>query len=74
MTAETKLDSEAFCIANISPVERRKRLVGGIIQLGITLAILAVLVATGVDRWWRLPLGLLFWASASGFFQWRDKT
>ena len=74
MTAETELDTGSFCIANISPVERRKRLAGGIVQLVITLVILGVLIATGVDRLWRLPLGLLFWASASGYFQWRDKT
>lgn len=62
------------CIANISPRARRKRLVGGLIQLAITLAILAVLIATGADRLWRLPLLLLFWGAATGFFQWRDKT
>ncbi len=62
------------CIANISPRERRKRLIGGIVQFIITLAILATLIALGVDRWWRLPLFLLFWGAATGFFQWRDKT
>jgi hypothetical protein len=31
-------------------------------------------VATGVSRWWRLPLSFLFMGAASGFFQWRDKT
>jgi hypothetical protein len=62
------------CLSNISPRERRKRLIGGVIQFVITLAILATLIATGADRWWRLPLLLLFWGAASGFFQWRDKT
>ncbi len=62
------------CISNISPRERRKRLIGGVVQFAITLAILAALIATGADRWWRLPLLLLFWGAASGFFQWRDKT
>jgi hypothetical protein len=62
------------CISNISPRERRKRLFGGILQFAITLIILAALMATGVDRLWRLPLLLLFWGAASGFFQWRDKT
>lgn len=32
------------CIANISPRERRKRLMAGVVQLAIALAILAVLV------------------------------
>jgi hypothetical protein len=63
-----------ICIANISPRERRKRLAAGGIQFVISLAVLAVLTATGVGRWWRLPLLLLFWAAAMGFFQWRDKT
>lgn len=62
------------CIENISPRERRKRLVGGLIQFAVTLAILATLIATGADRLWRLPLLLLFWGAATGFFQWRDKT
>jgi hypothetical protein len=62
------------CIANISPGERHKRLVMGVIPLVIGLAILAVLIATGADRWWRLALLPLFWAAAIGFFQWRDQT
>ncbi len=62
------------CIANISLYERRKRLVYGVIQLIIGLMILAVLVGTGAERWWRLPLLLVFWGAAAAFFQWRDKT
>ncbi len=64
----------AVCIPNISTAERRKRLRFGVITFVVSLAILAVLVATGASRWWRLPLGLLFFAAASGVFQWRDKT
>jgi hypothetical protein len=44
------------------------------VQFGISLAVLASLIATGVNRWWRLLLLLPFWAAAAGFFQWRDKT
>ncbi|MFN8413260.1 MAG: hypothetical protein U0Z26_12805 [Anaerolineales bacterium] len=62
------------CIANISPLERRKRLRFGIIQLAVTLVILAILLITGVDKIWRLPLFFLFAAAAGGYFQWRDKT
>ena len=62
------------CIPNISRSERRKRLVAGVIQFTIGLAILAVLSVAGVARWWRLPLLLVFWGAAVGFFQWRDKT
>jgi hypothetical protein len=64
----------AVCIPNISPRERRKRLIAGAIQLAVALVILAVLVLTGVDRWWRLALLPVFWGAGSGYFQWRDRT
>jgi hypothetical protein len=66
-------DDEA-CISNISPRERLKRLIGGVIPFVIALAILTWLISTNADRLWRLPLFFLFVAAASGFFQWRDKT
>jgi hypothetical protein len=62
------------CIANIDTAGRRRRLTFGIVQFMFAIGILAVLIAIGVDRLWRLPLLLLFWAAAIGFFQWRDKT
>jgi len=62
------------CIPNISKVERRKRLASGVIFFLVGLVILAVLMAFGVSRWWRLLLLPLFMGAASGFFQWRDKT
>ena len=62
------------CIANISPAERQKRLKFGIQQFVITLAFLGVLMVLGVNHFWRLPLLLLFWASATGYFQAKDKT
>ncbi len=62
------------CIPNISRRERRKRLIAGVIQFAIGLAVLAVLIALGANRWWRLPLFLMFWGAAGRFFQWRDKT
>jgi uncharacterized protein YfiM (DUF2279 family) len=63
-----------ICVPNISARERRKRLASGVIMFAISLAILAVLIATGASRWWRLALFLPFAGAASGFFQWRDKT
>ena len=66
--------TEKVCIPNISTSERRRRLVAGVVELAVALAVLAVLMAFGVDRWWRLPLFLLFAGAASGFFQWRDHT
>ena len=63
-----------ICIANISPRERRKRLLGGMIGFALSLGILGVLMLTGVSRGWRLALLPFFWGSAVGYFQWRDKT
>jgi len=62
------------CISNISPLERQKRLRFGINQFIITLVVLGVLIASGADRLWRLPLLFMFWAAAVGYFQARDKT
>ena len=62
------------CIANISPRERLKRLIGGVIPFVMALGILAWLSAIHASQLWRLPLFLLFAGAASGFFQWRDKT
>ena len=67
-------DNGKVCIANISPSERRKRLIGGVVPLLVAVVILAVLISAGADRLWRLPLFLLFWSATTGFFQWRDKT
>ena len=79
MPAQTKSplaisDTADLCIPNISAPERLKRLMGGIVSLAISLAMLAALLSTGADRWWRLALFPLFIGAASGYFQWRDKT
>lgn len=65
---------EKLCIPNISTEERRKRLKSGLMILIVSLALLIVLVATGLNPWWRLLLFPLFAAAASSYFQWRDKT
>jgi hypothetical protein len=67
-------ETKEVCIANISPLERQKRLTFGITQFVIALVVLVLILALGVDRLWRLPLLFLFWASAIGYFQARDKT
>jgi hypothetical protein len=67
-------DVGEICIANISPLERQKRLRFGIQQFVVTIVILVILIALDVNPLWRLPLLLLFWASAVGYFQARDKT
>ena len=69
-----KKEAGEACIANISPLERQKRLRFGIWQLIFTLVILGVLILLHVNPLWRLPLLFMFWASAIGYFQARDKT
>ena len=69
----TSQPAGAVCIPNINTAERRKRLAFGLIQLLISLVILAALLAFGVSRWWRLLLPF-YLGAASGFFQWRDHT
>ncbi len=70
----SELEAGEVCLANISPRERRKRLISGGITFVIALIVLAVLMASGASPWWRLVLFPLFAAAAAGFFQWRDKT
>src|SRR4051812_24687522 len=62
------------CIVNISPKERFKRLISAVIIFGIGLAVLAVLIAIGANRWLRLPLFFFFMGAAAAFFEWQDKT
>ena len=62
------------CIANISPLERKKRLKFGIQQFIITLVTLAVLIIAGADPLWRLLLFFLFSAATVSCFQALDKT
>lgn len=62
------------CIANISPLERRKRVNFAISQFIVTLVILGVLIILGLEPLWRLLLFFLFSASTTSFFQSRDKT
>lgn len=67
-------ETKEVCIANISPLERQKRLRFGIIQFIFALLVLAVMIALHLNALWRSPLLFLFWASAIGYFQARDKT
>ncbi len=71
---QQKQDFEEVCIANISPLERQKRLKFGIQQFIFTLFVLAILIGFQVNPLWRLSLLFLFWAAAVGYFQARDKT
>jgi hypothetical protein len=69
-----KEDDGEACIANISPLERQKRLRFGIGQFIFSLVILGILIVLHLNPLWRLLLLFMFWASAVGYFQARDKT
>jgi uncharacterized membrane protein YccC len=61
-------------IANIGAGERRKRVVFGIVGLAVGLSIAALLISIHAPLMWRLPLVVIFYVAALGFFQARDKT
>ena len=69
-----KEDDGEVCIANISPLERQKRLRFGIRQFIFSLVILGILIVLHLNPLWRLLLLFMFWAAAVGYFQARDKT
>jgi hypothetical protein len=72
--AEQDQESGEVCIANISPFERRKRLLFAIRQFIVTLAVLGVLIVLGLHPLWRLSLFFLFSAATTSYFQVLDKT
>jgi hypothetical protein len=67
-------DVGEVCIANISSVERQKRMRFGIQVFIVTLVVLGITIALNLNPIWRLTLLLMFWVSAIGYFQARDKT
>jgi len=69
-----KEPAREVCIANISPLERQKRLRFGISQFVFTILILIALILLHVNPLWRLLLLFPCWAAAVGYFQARDKT
>jgi hypothetical protein len=62
------------CIPNIGPRERRRRLLGGIALLAVTLCVAGCMLWFGASRPWRLLIFLPAWAAALGFFQVTGKT
>ena len=74
--SSTQKDEEVgeVCIANISPLERQKRMRYGIRQFIFTLAILAGLIVLHANPFWRLLLFFPLAAAATGYFQAKDKT
>jgi hypothetical protein len=63
------METNAACIANIGPRERRKRVMGGVIMLVIALVLTAALLHAGVARAWRATVFIPLWLSATGFLQ-----
>ena len=61
--------SSEYCVANIGPAERRKRLTVAVVALGVCSLASVLLIADGVPRWWRLGLFLPWWTAALGIFQ-----
>jgi hypothetical protein len=61
-------------VANISDAEARSRLRFGLVVALAGVVIVAVLAASGADRWWRLAALPVFWGGAVSIFQWRDRT
>ena len=60
--------SAAVC-PNIGPRERRRRLIGGVVFLLVTVAVAAALIVFDAPRPWRLLVFLPAWAAAIGFYQ-----
>ena len=59
---------------NISPRERRKRLLIGLFVFTGAMLALGVMVMLGLERPWRLLLFPLFATAAVCYFEWRDRT
>lgn len=57
------------CPPNIGPAERRKRLIVGVVALGVCVVAALLLSLDGAPRYWRLLLFLPFWTAALGIFQ-----
>ena len=67
-------ETGAVCIANIGAKGRRQRMNFGLVLLGISVLLAAVLIGTGVGRSWRLVVLLPLWGAGLGIFQARGRT
>jgi fatty acid desaturase len=61
-------------VANIGERGARRRWLGGFVWLGLAIVALAVMLALGAPRPYRLVLLLPFGAAATGFLQSHEKT
>jgi hypothetical protein len=67
-------ETDAVCIINIGPHQRRRRMRWGIGAFVLSGILAVFLITTGVPRAARLFLVLPFWTGALGVFQARGKT
>jgi len=74
MTEPGILGPNQACVANIGPTERRRRLVGGVSMLAVTVAAAGFLLWFDAPRLWRVSLFVPAWLGALGVFQVRAKT
>ena len=76
MTAfiKTVEQTEKICVENIGPKERRRRVLFGLQGVAIGLVSAAVMLALGVEWYWRLSLFLIFAPAMFGFFQAFERT
>jgi hypothetical protein len=62
------------CIPNIGPRERQRRLVVGVVMLGIAVTLAVMLVLFGAPRVWRLLVVAPAWIAGIGLFQVKEQT
>jgi len=74
MASQVPDGSANACLPNINLAERRRRLAFGMGMLALGLVALALLLLGDAGRWWRLPLIVVFYPAAVGYFQWADHT
>ena len=68
------MSDETVCIPNIGPQQRRRRVIGGVIGLGLGAVLSAWFLASGMPRPWRALVFLPFFMGTTGLFQARAKT
>lgn len=61
-------------VSNITDRGRRRRLIGGIVWLGVAALVTAALSLSRASTWWYALLVVPFSATALGYFQARERT
>ena len=61
-------------VSNVTSAGRRRRLIGGVIWLGVAVLATAALQLAHAGGWWYALLIVPFSAAALGYFQARERT